>query len=220
MCPHWISTTRRVSKTSSARGSYTFRCTMRSHSPSRTISISPISAITSPLRKATIARTKAGGQVNGVDTAIVQSSTQGGFSGGNNGGGGTSSGSGAAGAGGIVTSTLGAGTTVPSFDPFLNFKGYVDHTVLQEGNAFQTGVLTFKENTIQALANFSQNFPLGTGLQINYQGQRFANNSPYEAINPTLNASFQVILTQQLLAGFGIATNERYMHIAKKNIAD
>ncbi|MFZ0745487.1 MAG: TolC family protein [Terracidiphilus sp.] len=171
-----------------------------------------------PIAQSDYARTKAGGQVNGVDTAIVQSSTQGGFSGGNNGGGGTSSGSGAAGAGGIVTSTLGAGTTVPSFDPFLNFKGYVDHTVLQEGNAFQTGVLTFKENTIQALANFSQNFPLGTGLQINYQGQRFANNSPYEAINPTLNASFQVILTQQLLAGFGIATNERYMHIAKKNI--
>ncbi len=171
-----------------------------------------------PIAQTDYARTKAGGTANGVDTGIVQSSTQGGFSGGNAGGGGASSGSAAAGAGGIVTSTLGAGTAVPSFDPFLNFKGYVDHTVLQEGNAFQTGVLTFKENTIQALANFSQNFPLGTGLQINYQGQRFANNSPYEAINPTLNASFQVVLTQQLLAGFGIATNERYMHIAKKNI--
>ena len=80
-------------------------------------------------------------------------------------------GSGAAGAGGLVTSTLGAGTSVPSFDPFLTFKGYVDHTVLQEGNAFQTGVLTFKENTIQALAGYSQNFPMGTGLQVNYQGQ-------------------------------------------------
>jgi outer membrane protein TolC len=171
-----------------------------------------------PIAQTDYARTRAGGTANGVDTGIVQSSTQGGFSGGSSGGGGASSGSAAAGAGGIVTSTLGAGTSVPSFDPFLNFKGYVDHTVLQEGNAFQTGVLTFKENTIQALANFSENFPMGTGLQINYQGQRFANNSPYEAINPTLNASFQLVLTQQLLAGFGIATNERYMHIAKKNM--
>ena len=57
---------------------------------------------------------------------------------------------------------------------------------------------------------------MGTGLQVNYQGQRFANNSPYEAINPSLYSNFQVILSQQLLAGFGIATNERYIHIAKR----
>jgi outer membrane protein TolC len=171
-----------------------------------------------PIAQTDYQRTKAGGQVQGVDTGIVQSSTQGGFSGGNGGGGGASSGSGAAGAGGIVTSTLGAGTSVPSFDPFLSFRGYDDHQVLQQGNASQTGVLLFKQNTIQALASFSQNFPMGTGLNVNYQGQRFANNSPYEAINPTLNATFQAIITQQLLAGFGISTNERYMRIAKKNI--
>ena len=171
-----------------------------------------------PIAQTDYARTKAGGSVNGVNTGIVQSSTQGGFAGGSSGSGGATSGSAAAGAGGIVTSTLGAGTAVASFDPFLNFKGFTDHTVAQEGNAFSYGVLTFKQNTIEALANYTQNFPLGTGLTVNYEGQRFANNSPYEAINPTLYSNFQVILTQQLLAGFGISTNERYMHIAKKNL--
>ncbi len=117
-----------------------------------------------------------------------------------------------------MTSTLGAGTAVSSFDPFFNFKGFVDHDVTEEGNTFQNGVPIFKQNTIEALANFSQNFPMGTGMTINYEGQRFANNSPYEAINPTLYSNFQLILTQQLLAGFGISTNERYMHIAKKNL--
>jgi outer membrane protein TolC len=170
-----------------------------------------------PIAQTDVQRTKAGGQVQGVDTGIVQASSQGGFSGGNGGSGGGGGGS-AAGAGGIVTSTLGAGTIVPSFDPFLSFKGYVDHSVTQEANAFQTGVLTFKQNTIQAIANFSQNFPMGTGVQVFYQGQRFANNSPYESINPTLNASFQFILTQQLLAGFGRSTNMRYIEIAKKNL--
>ncbi len=162
-------------------------------------------------------RTKAGAAVQGVNTGVVQASTQGGFSGGAGGGGSSSAGA-AAGAGGLVTSTLGAGTLVPSFDPFLNVKGYIDHLVLEQPNAFQNGVLIFKENTIQALAGYSQNFPTGTGLVVNYQGQRYANNSPYYAVNPTLNASFQVILQQQLLAGFGIATNTRYIHIAKKNI--
>ncbi len=169
-----------------------------------------------PMAQTDLQRTKAGGQVRGVNTGVVQASTQGGFSGGS-GGGGSSSGA-AAGSGGLVTSTLGAGTAVPSFDPFLNVKGYVDHLILQQPNAFQNGVLTFKENTIQALAGYSQNFPTGTGLVVNYQGQRYANNSPYFAVNPTLNASFQVILQQQLLAGFGIATNTRYIHIAKKNL--
>ena len=171
-----------------------------------------------PIAQTDFARTKAGGSVNGVNTGIVQSSTQGGFSSGGSSSAGASSGSAAAGAGGIVTSTLGAGTQVSSFDPYLNFKGFVDHDVTQEGNAFQNGILTFKENTIEGLASYSQNFPLGTGLTVNYEGQRFANNSPYEAINPTLYSNFQVILTQQLLAGFGISTNERYMHIARKNI--
>ena len=171
-----------------------------------------------PIAQTDYARTKAGGSVNGVNTGIVQSSTQGGFAGGNNESAGAGSGSAAAGAGGLVTSTLGAGTAVASFDPYLNFKGFADHDVTEEGNAFQNGVLVFKQNTIEALANFSQNFPMGTGLTINYEGQRFANNSPYEAINPTLYSNFQLILTQQLLAGFGISTNERYMHIAKKNL--
>jgi outer membrane protein TolC len=171
-----------------------------------------------PIAQTDYARTRAGGSVNGVNTGIVQSSTQGGFSGGSSSSASASSGSAAAGAGGLVTSTLGAGTAVSSFDPFLNFKGFVDHDVTEQGNAFQNGVLIFKQNTIEALANFSQNFPMGTGVTVNYEGQRFANNSPYEAINPTLYSNFQLILTQQLLAGFGISTNERYMHIAKKNL--
>ncbi len=42
--------------------------------------------------------------------------------------------------------------------------------------------------------------------------------SPYEAINPSLYSNFQVVSPQQLLAGFGISANERYTHIAKKNL--
>ena len=171
-----------------------------------------------PIAETDIARTEAGGVANGVDTQIVQSSTEGGFGSQNSGGGGASSGSAAAGAGGIVTSTLGAGTTVSSFDPYLKFQGFVDHNVTQEGNQFEYGVPTFKQNTIEALASYTQSFPLGTNVTVNYEGQRFANNSPYQSINPTLYSNFETVITQQLLAGFGLATNERYIHIAKKNL--
>jgi outer membrane protein TolC len=169
-----------------------------------------------PIAETDYQSTKAGSPVRGVDTAIVQASSQGGFSGGGGGGGG--GGASAAGAGGIVTSTLGAGTAVPSFDPYLNFRGFVDHNTQQEPNQAQTGVPIFKQNTIEGLVFFTQAFPTGTGVNINYQGERQANNSPYFAINPELFSSFQVQITQQLLAGFGRATNTRYIQIAKKNL--
>ena len=171
-----------------------------------------------PIAQTDLARTKAGGSANGVNAAVVQSSTQGGFGSSSGASAGASSGSAAAGTGGIVTSTLGAGTAVQSFDPFLSFKGYVDHNVTEEGNIFQVGVPIFKENTIEGLANYSQAFPFGTNMTINYIGQRFANNSPHEAINPTLYSNFQLTISQHLLAGFGFSTNERFIQIAKEDL--
>ena len=168
-----------------------------------------------PIAQTDIQRTKAGSPANGVDTAIVQS-TQGGFAASNGGGG--SSGSGfSAGNGGIVTSTLGAGTAVSSFDPFLIFQGYVDHTVIQEANQFLTGTPVLKNNTIEVLSSYSQSFPIGTNVQVNYLGNRVASNGPYNGINPDLYSRFQVTISQPILAGFGVATNERFIRIAKRN---
>ena len=169
-----------------------------------------------PIAQTDILRTKSGSPANGVNTAIAQSA-QGGFAA-STGGGSGSSGSGfSAGAGGIVTSTLGAGTGVSSFDPYLTFRGYVDHTVIQEANQVLTGVPVLKTNTIEVLSSYSQSFPIGTNLSINYLGQRVASNTPYNLINPELYSNFQVVISQPILAGFGVATNERYIRIAKRN---
>ena len=169
-----------------------------------------------PIAQTDILRTKSGAQANGVNTSIVQG-TQGGFAASTGGGGGSSGGGFSAGAGGIVTSTLGAGTAVSSFDPYLTFQGYVDHTTVQEANQVLTGVPTLKTNTIEVLSSYSQSFPIGTGVQVNYLGQRVASNTPYNLINPELYSNFQLIIQQPILAGFGIATNERFIRIAKRN---
>jgi len=168
-----------------------------------------------PIAQTDILRTKSGAQANGVNTAIVQS-TQGGFASSGGGGGGAGSGF-SAGNGGIVTSTLGAGTQVSSFDPYLTFQGSVDHTTQQEANQFLNGVPVLKTNTIQVNSSYSQSFPIGTGVQVTYVGERQASNGPYQAINPELYARFQAIIQQPILAGFGIATNERFIRIAKRN---
>jgi outer membrane protein TolC len=161
-----------------------------------------------------VLRTKAGSAANGVNTGIVQS-TQGGFSGGGGGGSGASF---SAGNGGIVTSTLGAGASVPSFDPYVTFRGFVDHSVTQEVNQFQVGTAILKTNTIQGLAQYSQSFPMGTNIFAEYTGQRITSNSPDFAINPELFTNLTFQITQPLLAGFGLASNERFIHLARRNL--
>ena len=175
-----------------------------------------------PIAKTDLARTKAGGVANGVNTSVAQG-TQGGFGAAANGAGsgagaGAGTGAGAAGAGGLVTSTLGGGTAIRAFDPQLSFQAFVDHTTQPLPNPVLYGVPALETNTIEALSQYSQAFPLGTNFAIQYEGQRVAQNSPQYSVNPTLLSYFNFTINQPLLAGFGLATNERYIHIAKRNL--
>jgi outer membrane protein TolC len=170
-----------------------------------------------PIAQTDLLRTKSGALANGVNTSIVQNTQGGSFSSGGGGGGG-GGGVSAVGTGGLVTSTLGAGAPVASFDPMLTFQGDVDHTVTQEVNAFLVGTSVLKTNTIKGLAQFSQSFPSGTNITATYEGERQASNSPDNAINPELFSALQIEFTQDLLAGFGFASNQRYIHLAKRNL--
>ena len=171
-----------------------------------------------PAALADLQRTKAGGQANGVNTGIVQG-TQGGFgSSGGGGGGGSSSGVTAAGAGGLVTSTLGNGAAVSPFDPQLFVQGFVDHTTLTQVNIVQSGVPILKNNTIEFESGYSQAYPTGTNFTVQSFGYRQTTNSIYNVLSPQLTTGFELIVNQPLLQGFGLATNERYIHIAQKNL--
>jgi outer membrane protein TolC len=168
-----------------------------------------------PIARADLMRTKAGGNANGVNTSVV-STTASGF--GASGGGGSAASNATSGNGGLVTTTLGAGAAVPPFDPLLTFAGFVQHTVTPEVNLATVGVELFKQNNIEVQSQYQQYFPLGTYLQVSYTGFRSANNSPFVAVNPELNSTFQLFLSQPLLYGFGLASNERFIHIAKRNL--
>jgi outer membrane protein TolC len=170
-----------------------------------------------PTALADLQRTEAGGQVNGVNTNIVQG-TQGGFGGSGGGGGSSSSGVTAAGTGGLVTSTLGGGAAVSPFDPQLFVQGFVDHTTLTQINTIQSGVPILKTNTIEFESGYSQAYPTGTNFTVQSFGYRSTTNSIYNVLSPQLTTGFELIVNQPLLQGFGLATNERFIHIAKKNL--
>jgi outer membrane protein TolC len=177
-----------------------------------------------PIAQMDVQRTRAGGSVRGVNTGVV-SGTPGGAgtgvsgSGVGAGAGGTSGGAGGAGAGasGLVTSTLGTGTSVSSFDPYLSATAYVDHTTQLLPNQTLYGVPVIHQNTIEGNFTYAQAFPTGGSLQAAWNNNRQTTNSPNESINPQLESYVQVYLQQQLLAGFGLGPNLRYLRIAKTN---
>ncbi len=182
---------------------------------------------TLPIAATDLARTKAGGVANGVNVSVSSGTPGGGsnaFGAGSTtgGAGSTTGGAGSAGAsgggaGGLVTSTLGAGTTVHGRDPLLYSQAWLDHTTTQLTNTVTTGTSFFQQNTWEAQAYYSQYFALGTNVQVYYTGLRQATNNLFNATNPTLQSGFQAFVYQPVLAGFGLATNNRYIRIAKKN---
>jgi outer membrane protein TolC len=177
-----------------------------------------------PIAEADILRTRAGATFRGVNTGVVQNTPGGGVGGFGSAGtgagaGGTSGGAGGAGSGasGLVQSTLGAGTTVQSYDPLISGTFSNEHYAQPLANLQVYGVPTLQQNTTIGNINYQQSFPTGTMLSAVFDNNRITQNSRFVLLNPNLNTYYQIGLEQQLLAGFGFGTNLRYLRIAKNN---
>jgi outer membrane protein TolC len=177
-----------------------------------------------PIANTDILRTQAGGSFRGVNTGVVQGTPGGGVGGFGTGApgagaGGTTGGAGGAGAGasGLVQSTLGTGTAVSSYDPFININGGDEHQTSPVANFQIYGVPSLQLNTGQVNANFSQAFSTGTTVNFSIGNSRQTTNSPYFNLSPTLSSTFRFQFQQELLAGFGFGPNLRYLHIARNN---
>ncbi len=177
-----------------------------------------------PIADTDLLRTKAGGFFRGVNTGVVQGTPGGGVGGygagaPGAGAGGTTGGAGGAGAGasGLVQSTLGAGAPVASYDPALNANLGIEHQTTPLSNQRIYGIPSLQLNTAQVNVGYSQAFPTGTTLSFELQNNRQTTNSPFTILSPALNSTFRFTFQQQLLAGFGLASNLRYLRIARNN---
>lgn len=177
-----------------------------------------------PIADTDLLRTQAGGTFRGVNTGVVQGTPGGGVGGygagaPGAGAGGTTSGAGGAGAGasGLVQSTLGTGTAVASYDPFLDVNAGNEHQTLPLSNLQLNGVPTLQTNTGLVNVNFSQAFPTGTSISFEFDNNRQTTNSTHTNLSPGLSSFYRVTIRQELLAGFGFGPNLRFLHIARNN---
>ena len=177
-----------------------------------------------PIADTDLLRTKAGGAFRGVNAGVVEGTPGGGVGGFGTGApgagaGGTTAGAGGAGAGasGLVESTLGTGTAVPSYDLSIIGSVGAEHLTSPLANRQIYGVPSLQLNTGQANFGVSQAFATGASISFEFNNARQTSNSPFNILAPILNASYRLSFHQPLLAGFGLGPNLRYLRIAKNN---
>src|SRR6266436_5201174 len=177
-----------------------------------------------PIANMDILRTRAGGIFRGVNAGVVQGTPGGGVGGFGTGApgagaGGTTAGAGGAGAGasGLVQSTLGVGTAVPSYDPSIIASVGAEHQTTPLANQRIYGGPLLQLNTGQANFGFAQAFATGSSISFEFNNNRQATNSPFFNLSPALGSMYRFSFQQQLLSGFGFGPNLRYLRIAKNN---
>ena len=169
-------------------------------------------------------RARAGSNILGVSSGLVQGTLGGSStssnslsSGGGPGGTSTASGGAGAGSGGIVSTTNGSGPTPEALDPVLTGTLQLQRTTTPEPTPFASGSATLNQNTDSYNFNYNQGFLSGTQLQVAFDNSRVTNNSLFNAYSPELQSSFQATLTQHLLNGFGPGINGRFILEAKND---
>jgi outer membrane protein len=169
-----------------------------------------------------ILRADAGANILGVNTGIVQNTPGGGVGGLSgtvgSGAGGTSVAAGGVGTGtnGLVSSTLGIGSPITSFDPVVTGTLQMDRNFTQSTSVFSPVPIA---NTNTGTGNFSylQGFHSGTNFSVGFTNTHTTTNNPTIEYTPSISSGLQFRLTQNLLQGFGFVPNTRFIRIAKNN---
>lgn len=171
---------------------------------------------------ADLLRAKSGASILGVNTGIVQNTPGGGVGGlggtVGSGTGGTTVAAGGAGTGtlGLVSSTLGIGSPITSFDPQLTGTLQLDKNETESVSVFSP-VPVVAQNTYTADFGYTQGFEWGTTVAAGFNNTHVTTNNPTSLLTPQLGSNFQFRVTQNLLQGFGFLPNTRFIRIAKNN---
>src|SRR5579871_1779644 len=174
------------------------------------------------IAEADLLRAKSGANILGVNAGIVQNTPGGGVGGlggtvGSGTGGTTVAASGAAtGTNGLVSSTLGIGSVITSFDPVVTGTLQLDKNDTESASVFSP-IPIVAQNTYTADVAYTQGFHWGTVLTAGFNNTHTTTNNPTSLLTPEINSNFQFRITQNLLQGFGSLPNTRFIRIAKNN---
>jgi len=170
------------------------------------------------LAEQVLRRAHAGGALRDVGLAVAsgpQSVSLQGVTVNASGGIGLSAGSGVGSGGGITTQL---GPPIPSLDPTILGLASFGHTTSPQSNVVLTATSVLVDTTRSYEAQFVQNFEFGMTAQLTYASTRVNLNSQLYNVNPYTSGDLDLVLTQNLLQGFGRAVNGRNIRVQKNNV--
>ncbi|HUJ29975.1 MAG TPA: TolC family protein [Candidatus Acidoferrum sp.] len=132
-------------------------------------------------------------------------------------------------AGGV---SVGTGASAPvllgsapaaGYDPVFTSSFNVLDQTFPISNAFTSGTGTASQTTVTnhtTNSNFalSQGFYTGTQVSVSWDNSRTSTNSPGSFVNPAVQSTLAVTISQPLLKGFGLLPNTRYIIEAKNTL--
>ena len=131
------------------------------------------------------------------------------------GGVGLSAGNGVGSGGGIVTQL---GPLIPSLDPTIFGLANFGHTTSPQSNVVLTATPVLVDTTRTYEAQYVQNFDFGMTTQLTYTSTRIGLNSPLYNVNPFTSGDLDLVVTQNLLQGFGRSVNDRNIRVQRNNV--
>ncbi|MGH9774561.1 MAG: TolC family protein [Candidatus Acidiferrales bacterium] len=129
--------------------------------------------------------------------------------------------------GGAIRGSSGTGTATAlgsiasaSFDPVINTSLNWSRASIPVNNPFisGTGVATLSaltNQTAQANVDYTQGFHTGTSIALGLDNTRSSTTSPASLFNPAVQSVMFINVQQQLLNGFGLLPNTRFIIEAK-----
>jgi len=116
---------------------------------------------------------------------------------------------------GVVTSI---GTAPPNLDPVLIAQTQFSHVTTPLSVTALSRVSSLISNGQTFVLGYAQSFPTGTSAQLTFVSSRSSVNSPANVLSPYTQGDLELYVSQNLLQGWGLAVNNRYIRVAKNNM--
>lgn len=130
-------------------------------------------------------------------------------------------GTGGTGNAGGITGGGGAVNVGPAgaFDPTVSFSSSYDRVTSPLNSTVVSGRATTTSSAIAYSASFAQLFPTGLSYSVSLSTLRQNSTQENLLFNPDITSRLSIGVNQPLLAGFGRAANDRFIVVARNNIA-
>ncbi len=110
------------------------------------------------------------------------------------------------------------GPVTQNLDPTLQENSTFSHISSPQPDEVQSGVFNLIENTRAYSGSYQQGYLAGGIAQVSYNDHYLSENASSDLLNPSVAPTLSVSVQQNLLRGFGVATNARTITVARMNL--